>query len=45
MMLAEIMNDENMLVYRVKRKSKFRKIVFKPYDKEELRERIRYKFR
>lgn len=44
MMLAEIMNDENMLVYRVKRKSKFRKIVFKPYDKEELRERIRYKF-
>lgn len=42
LMIAEIMNEENMLVYRVERKSKFSKIIYKPYDKEEIRSRTRY---
>lgn len=43
-MIAELMNEENVLVYRVKRKSKFSTIVYKPLDKDEIRERIRYPF-
>lgn len=41
-MIAEIMNDENILVYRVKRKSKFSSIIYKPYDKEEIRLKTRF---
>lgn len=43
MMIAEIMNEENLLIYKVKRKSKFSEIIYKPYDKEDIRERLRYK--
>lgn len=39
-MLSEIMNEENVLVYRVKRKSKFSNIIYKPYDKDELRDKV-----
>lgn len=42
LMIAEIMNNDNMLVYRVERKSKFSTIIYKPYDKEEIRTRTRY---
>lgn len=41
-MIAEIMTEDNVLVYRVKRKSKFSSIIYKPYDKEEIRKRTRY---
>ena len=44
MMIAEIMNEENLLVYRVKRKSKFSTIIYKPYDKDEIAERVRFKY-
>ena len=43
-MIAELMNEDNVLVYRVERKSKFSKILYKPYDKDDIRERVRYKF-
>lgn len=43
-MMAEIMNDENVLVYRVDRKSKFSTILYKPYDKEDIRTKIRYPY-
>lgn len=43
-MIAEIMNNENLLVYKVKRKSKFSTIIYKPYDKSEIAERIRFRF-
>lgn len=43
-LIAELMNEENVLVYRVKRKSKFSKILYKPMDKDEIREKIRFKF-
>lgn len=43
-MLTEICNDENVLVYRIERKSKFSKIIYKPMDKEEIRKRLRYKY-
>lgn len=42
LMIAEIMNEDNVLVYRVERKSKFSTIVYKPYDKEEIRLRTRF---
>lgn len=42
--IAEMMNEENMLVYRVKRKSKFSNIIYKPMDKDDIRERTRFKF-
>jgi len=42
--IAELMTEENMLVYRVKRKSKFSNIIYKPMDKEYIREHIRFKF-
>jgi hypothetical protein len=41
-MIAEIMTEDNVLVYRVKRKSKFSSIIYKPYDKEEIRKRTRF---
>ena len=44
MMIAEIINEENLLVYRVKRKSKFSNILYKPMDKEDIMERIRFKY-
>ena len=43
-MIAEIMTEDNVLVYRVKRKSKFSTIIYKPYDKEEIRNRTRYTY-
>lgn len=44
MMIAEIMNENNVLVYRVERKSKFSPIVYKPYDKEDVRMRTRFRY-
>lgn len=44
MMIAEIMNQDNVLVRRVERKSKFSSIIYKPLDKEEIRERLRFKY-
>lgn len=41
-MIAEIMTEDNVLVYRIKRKSKFSSIIYKPYDKEEIRKRTRF---
>lgn len=43
-MVAELMNDENMLVYRVKRKSKFSNILYKPMDKENIRNTTRFRY-
>lgn len=43
-MLGEICNDENVLVRRVDRKSKFSSIIYKPLTKEEIRSRLRYKY-
>lgn len=43
-MIAEIMNKENILVYRIKRKSKFSSIIYKPMDKEDIAERIRFHY-
>lgn len=42
--IAEIMDEENLLLYRVKRKSKFSTIVYKPMHKEDVRERLRFKY-
>ncbi len=42
LMMAEIMTEDNVLVYRVERKSKFSSIIYKPYDKEEIRTRTRF---
>lgn len=44
LMISEIMNDENVLIYKVKRKSKFSDIVYKPMDKDDIAERIRFKY-
>jgi hypothetical protein len=44
MMITELMNDENVLVYRVKRKSKFSSVIYKPMDKDDIREKLRYKY-
>lgn len=43
-MLTEICNEENVLIYRIKRKSKFSSIIYKPMSKEDIVERIRYKY-
>lgn len=43
-MIAELANDENVLVYRVTRKSKFSTIIYKPMDKEEILLRLKYKY-
>lgn len=45
LMITELMNNENVIVYRVQRKSKFSSILYKPYDKDEIREHVRYRFR
>lgn len=44
LMIAEIMNDENVLVYRVERKSKFSSIIYKPLDKDDIRLRTRFRY-
>lgn len=44
LMLSEIMTEDNVLVYRIERKSKFSNRVYRPYDKEQIRERIRYPY-
>lgn len=44
LMLAELANEENALVYRVERKSKFSNIIYRPYDKTELRDKVRCKY-
>lgn len=38
------MNNDNVLVYRVERKSKFSKIIYKPFDKDDIRIRTRYRY-
>lgn len=43
-MITEIANDENVLVYRITRKSKFSTIIYKPMDKLDVMERIRFKY-
>lgn len=43
-MITEIANEDNALVYRVKRKSKFSSIIYKPYDRDEIREKLKWKF-
>lgn len=43
-MISELVNDENVLVYRVKRKSKFSSIIYKPMSKEDVAERIRFHY-
>jgi hypothetical protein len=43
-MIAELMNDENVLIYKVERKSKFSTIIYKPLDKEDISERIRFRY-
>lgn len=44
MMMAELCNNENVLVYRVTRKSKFSSIIYKPMRKEDIAKRLRYKY-
>ena len=43
-MIAELTNEDNVLIRKVERKSKFSSITFYPLDKEEIRERLRYKY-
>lgn len=43
-LVAELANEENVLVYRVDRKSKFSTILYKPMDKEYISEHIRFKY-
>lgn len=43
-MVAEIMNEENMLVYRVTKKSKFSKILYKGYTQDDIRARLRFPY-
>lgn len=43
-MLVEIANEDNMLVYRVERKSKFSSIIYKPLDKSDIAKRLRWKW-
>lgn len=43
-MIAELANEDNMLVYKVDRKSKFSNIIYKPLDKDDIFDRIRYKY-
>ena len=42
LMMAELMNEENVLVYRVERKSKFSSIIYRPLDKYDIREKTRF---
>lgn len=43
-MICEVANQDNVLVRRVERKSKFSSIIYKPLDKEEIRESTRYRY-
>lgn len=43
MQLAEMANQDNALVRRVERKSKFSNIIYKPLESEEIRTRLKYK--
>ena len=43
-MIAELANEENVLVYRIERKSKFSTIIYKPLDKDEISKRLRFKW-
>ena len=43
MQLAEMANEDNALVRRVERKSKFSNIIYKPLEAEEIRMRLKYK--
>lgn len=43
-MIAELMTEDNVLVYKIKRKSKFSKIIYKPMDKDDIAERVRFKY-
>lgn len=44
LMIAELMNNDNVLVYRVERKSKFSSIIYKPLDKDDIREKTRFRY-
>ena len=41
--IAELANEENALVYRVTRKSKFSNIIYKPMYKDDIRKKLRFK--
>ena len=43
-MLAEIANEDNVLVYRVTRKSKFSTIIYKPLDKDGIMKMLKWKY-
>lgn len=43
-MIAELTNNDNVLVRKVERKSKFSSITFYPLDKEEIREMTRFRY-
>ena len=43
-MIAELTNEDNVLVRRVERKSKFSSIIYKPLDKEDIRNMTRYRY-
>lgn len=43
-MIAELANEENVLVRRVERKSKFSSIIYVPLDKEDMRTSTRFKY-
>lgn len=43
-MISELMNNENILIYRITRKSKFSKIIYKPMDKEDIRLKTKYRY-
>ena len=43
MQLAEMANQDNALVRRVERKSRFSNIIYKPLDSEEIRGKLKYK--
>ena len=43
-MLAEMANLDNVLVYRIERKSKFSTIIYKPLDKDDIRGKLRWKW-
>lgn len=41
-MIAELANEDNVLVYRIPRKSKFSSVIYKALCKEDIRERTRF---
>ena len=43
-MLTELANEDNVLVHRVTRKSKFSNVIYKPMDKEHIMNNLRYKY-